>query len=76
MNEIKTKYVVLGSGAAGVTAAKAIRDKDSEGRIVLVSSEEEMTYKRPMLSKTPCARCDLPVWRCTKTIGMSSSALN
>ncbi len=53
MNEIKTKYVVLGSGAAGVTAAKAIRDKDSEGRIVLVSSEEEMTYKRPMLSKTP-----------------------
>ena len=53
MNEIHTKYVVLGSGAAGVTAAAAIRERDPEGRIVLVSSEEEMTYKRPMLSKTP-----------------------
>jgi len=53
MNEIITKYVILGSGAAGVTAAAAIREKDSEGRIVLVSDEKEMTYKRPMLSKTP-----------------------
>ncbi|HWQ51646.1 MAG TPA: FAD-dependent oxidoreductase, partial [Terriglobales bacterium] len=53
MNEIQTKYVVLGSGAAGVTAAAAIRERDPEGRIVLVSGEKEMTYKRPMLSKTP-----------------------
>ena len=45
-------YLILGNGAAGLSAAKAIRERDMTGSIVMVSNEPYSTYNRPMLTKS------------------------
>ncbi|MFP4507367.1 MAG: NAD(P)/FAD-dependent oxidoreductase [Candidatus Acetothermia bacterium] len=44
-------YVIVGSGLAGVSAIKGIRDEDEDGSIMLIGREEELPYDRPPLSK-------------------------
>lgn len=44
-------YVILGNGAAGYYAAREIRRRDRTGRIVLVSNEPYLSYKRTRLTK-------------------------
>jgi NAD(P)H-nitrite reductase large subunit len=44
------QYVIIGTGAAGVAAAEAIRSRDSSGRILLLSEEAEGYYSRPGLA--------------------------
>lgn len=44
-------YVILGNGAAGFSAARAIRERDKTGSIVMISNEPELSYNRPMLTK-------------------------
>lgn len=44
-------YVILGGGAAAVTAAKAIRDRDRSATIKLIARSENYPHCRPMLSK-------------------------
>ena len=44
-------YVILGGGAAAVSAAEAIRQRDTTGRIVMISKEKDLPYNRPMLTK-------------------------
>lgn len=44
------RYLIIGSGAAGISAAEAIRSKDREGEILLVSNEKEGYYSRPGLA--------------------------
>jgi len=44
-----TKYVIIGNGIAGLSAAQEIRKLDSEGSITIVSSEEYLTYYRVKL---------------------------
>jgi len=70
--------LILGGGIAGVQAAAAIRERDREGRIVLLSDEEELPYKRPMLTKSPLASlCRQPMvlhgrgWYAEKDIELS-----
>lgn len=46
-----TRYLILGGGIAALSAAKAIRENDPSGLIVLISSEEALPYARPMLTK-------------------------
>lgn len=46
-----TTYVIIGAGLAGGRAAEAIRERDPQGRIVLVGSEPYLPYHRPHLSK-------------------------
>jgi len=41
----------VGGGLAGAKAAKVLRDKGFDGRIVLFSEESELPYERPPLSK-------------------------
>lgn len=53
MNELETRYLVLGAGAAGVHAAIAIRERDKQGRLIMLSGEDALPYRRPMLSKSP-----------------------
>lgn len=48
-------YVILGNGAAGLSAAKAIRERDKTGSIVMISNEPYSTYNRPMLTKSMVA---------------------
>ena len=47
------RYLVIGGGIAGVSAAEAIREQDPAGHIVLLSRERELPYARPLLSKAP-----------------------
>ncbi len=42
-----TNYLILGSGAAGISAAEAIRKLDANGEITLVSEERDGYYSRP-----------------------------
>lgn len=44
-------YLILGGGAAGISAAEAIREQDETGRIVILEEEEELPYRRPALTK-------------------------
>ena len=45
-----TRYVILGAGAAGISAAEAIHGVDSKGEIVCVSAETAGYYSRPGLA--------------------------
>ncbi|MCF8093843.1 MAG: FAD-dependent oxidoreductase, partial [Desulfobacteraceae bacterium] len=44
------KYVIIGNGAAGVTAAENIRRFDASGDISVISDETFLPYCRPMIS--------------------------
>lgn len=44
-------YLILGGGAAALNAARAIRERDTTGSIVMVSEEPYAPYNRPMLTK-------------------------
>lgn len=45
------KYVILGGGIAGLEAARAIRERDRTGSIIILSAEDHLPYNRPMLTK-------------------------
>ncbi len=45
-----TRYLIIGNGAAGVTAAEEIRARDRQGRITIVSAEPYPMYSRPGLA--------------------------
>ena len=45
----KWDYIILGSGIAGMAAAEAIRERDKETGILMISAEEEFCFNRPML---------------------------
>ncbi|MFA6554325.1 MAG: FAD-dependent oxidoreductase [Candidatus Paceibacterota bacterium] len=45
------KYLIIGGGVAGVTAAETIRQNDPVGSIAIVSDEPYLLYSRVMLSK-------------------------
>jgi NAD(P)H-nitrite reductase large subunit len=44
------KYVIIGNGAAGIHAAEAIRQLDTEGSITMIGDENFDPYCRPMIS--------------------------
>lgn len=44
-------FVILGGGAAGVTAADALRQEGYTGRILVITEEHHLPYDRPVLSK-------------------------
>jgi len=46
------KYVIIGGGIAGTTAAETIRKLDREGKIAIVSDEPYVCYSRVLLSKS------------------------
>lgn len=45
------KYVIVGGGIAGTTAAETIRKHDSKGSIAIISDEPHPLYSRVLLSK-------------------------
>lgn len=45
------RYVILGGGIAGLSAAEAIRARDGTGGITMVSAESCLPINRPMLTK-------------------------
>ena len=51
-NNTENYYVIIGNGAAGFNAAKAIRERDKTGSVLMISTEKYSTYNRPMLTKS------------------------
>ncbi len=45
-----TRYVIIGSGVAGVSAVEAIRSKDPTGSIIMVGDDPHGYYSRPGLA--------------------------
>jgi NADPH-dependent 2,4-dienoyl-CoA reductase/sulfur reductase-like enzyme len=45
-----THYLIIGTGAAGVSAAETIRKHDPKGQIILVGEEPDGYYSRPGLA--------------------------
>ncbi|HYN01584.1 MAG TPA: NAD(P)/FAD-dependent oxidoreductase [Vicinamibacteria bacterium] len=46
---VHVHYVILGNGVAGMEAALALRSRDEEARITLVSAEHDHFFSRPAL---------------------------
>jgi 3-phenylpropionate/trans-cinnamate dioxygenase ferredoxin reductase component len=44
-------YIIVGASSAGLSAAEAIRSRDSTGQILLIHGENRLPYKRTQLSK-------------------------
>ena len=44
------RYILIGSGVAGIAAAEAIRSKDKGGEIVIISDDPHGFYSRPGLA--------------------------
>ena len=53
------KYLILGCGPAGISAAKAVRGKDKKGEIVVVTEEKAPPYLRPLLTELIMGRADV-----------------
>ncbi|GAA2098955.1 FAD-dependent oxidoreductase [Microlunatus panaciterrae] len=51
MTSEQQTYLIVGGGLAAAKAAEAIRDRDTDGKIILVTTESELPYERPVLSK-------------------------
>ncbi len=49
-NNTQEKFVILGSGIAGISAAKAIRERNKTATIDIITEEAFLPYYRPMLS--------------------------
>lgn len=47
---METKYLIIGSSIAGVSAVEGIREYDLEGKIVVVSEEDILNYSKPLIS--------------------------
>jgi 3-phenylpropionate/trans-cinnamate dioxygenase ferredoxin reductase component len=51
MNKHHVKYLLIGGGLASSAAAEAIRERDREGEVLLITQESTRPYERPPLSK-------------------------
>jgi len=50
----QVKYLIIGNGIAGLSAAKEIRKRDNDGSILMISKEPYLTYYRPRLTEGLC----------------------
>lgn len=44
------RYVIVGSGPAGLSAIEAIREVDGEGEVILITAEKFMGYSKPLIT--------------------------
>lgn len=56
--QISSDYVLVGAGVTSVWAAQNIRERDEQGQILIVGSENHPPYDRPPLSKQHLLRDD------------------
>lgn len=58
------KYLIVGASAASIGAVEAIREKDPDGTIVVVSEEQCAQYSRPMISEFVSGKADVQKMKC------------
>lgn len=51
-------FVILGTGAAGISAAQTLRSEGFAGRVVMVTRESALPYDRTALSKSYLSKAD------------------
>lgn len=44
------RYVIVGSGPAGLSAIEAIREVDGEGEVILITAEKFVGYSKPLIT--------------------------
>ncbi len=49
---IRRDYLIVGAGAAGISACEGLREHDKKGTVMLVGNEVAPPYQRPLLVKT------------------------
>ena len=65
------KYLIVGGGMTGDSAARGIREHDEDGSIGLVSAESHPPYSRPPLSKALWqGKDESSIWRGTEDLGV------
>jgi nitrite reductase/ring-hydroxylating ferredoxin subunit len=57
----KTKFIIVGGGPAGLSAAETLRQSDFTGEIIILSNEDKVAYDRTLLSKV-LAKGDPDKW--------------
>src|SRR5438552_12291979 len=57
--EDSVKYLLVGGGLASVWAAQNIRERDKDGRLMIVTNEPHPPYDKPPLSKQYIANPDV-----------------
>jgi 3-phenylpropionate/trans-cinnamate dioxygenase ferredoxin reductase component len=66
-----TRYLIVGGGLTADAACKGIRERDRDGRIVVVGDEPDPPYLRPPLSKALWKGDEeSTVWRGTAELGV------
>ncbi|MDR3091801.1 MAG: FAD-dependent oxidoreductase [Clostridiales bacterium] len=50
-SDARETFIIIGNGAAGLSAAAEIRKRNKSAEIEMISKENEITYNRPMLTK-------------------------
>ena len=50
-NDTDRTYLIIGGCSAGVAAAEAVRQRDTTGKIILLSAENHLPIHRPMITK-------------------------
>ena len=51
MSNLHVKYLLVGGGLAGISAARAIRARDPQGALLIIGQEINRPYHRPPLSR-------------------------
>jgi len=54
------RYLILGSGPAGIAAAKAARNLDKDAEVILATEEHAAPYLRPLLPDLVSGERELP----------------
>jgi NADPH-dependent 2,4-dienoyl-CoA reductase/sulfur reductase-like enzyme len=49
-NHMHRKYIIIGAGIAGISAAQSIRERDPSGQITILTDEAHRFYSRPGLA--------------------------
>ena len=53
----ETRYLILGNGVAGLSAAQEIRRADPDGKITIVADEADPYYYRQTTGRSPLTSC-------------------
>ena len=68
---MKKKYVIIGNGAAGISAAKKIRSLDRESSITIFTNERFPFYYKPRLPEVLAGEITLDRLPFTNLPGMN-----